>query len=96
VAFVFRVLLTKKQIPEFSIRQFLQEIVIRNIPVILLSFLIPWLIRINMQVGFTRLVIVTLTSLSISTIAIYLMGLKRTEQTFVRNAIIAFVSKIKR
>jgi hypothetical protein len=96
VAFVFRVLLTKKQIPEFSIRQFLQEIVIRNIPVILLSVLIPWLIRINMQVGFTRLVIVTFTSLSISTIAIYLIGLKRTEQTFVRNAMTAFVTKIKR
>lgn len=96
MAFIFRVLLTKRQIPEFSIRQFLQEIVIRNIPVVLLSILIPWLIRINIQVGFTRLVIVTLTSLSISTIAIYLIGLKRTEQTFVRNAMTAFVTKIKR
>ena len=96
VAFVFRVLLTKKQIPEFSTRQFLQEILIRNIPVILFSVLIPWLIRINMQVGFTRLMIVTFASLTISTITIYLIGLKSNEKTFVRDAITAFVSKIKR
>ena len=96
VAFIFRVLLTKRQIPEFLIRQFLQEILIRNIPVILLSALIPWLIRINMQVGFTRLMIVTFTSLSISTITIYLMGLKSNEKAFVRDAMNTFVSKIKR
>lgn len=96
VAFVFRVLLTKKQIPEFSTRQFLQEILIRNIPVILFSVLIPWMIRINMQVGFARLIIVTFTSLSISTITIYLMGLKSNEKAFVRDAMNTFVSKIKR
>lgn len=96
IAFIFRLLLTKKQIPEFSIRQFLQEILIRNIPVILLSVLIPWMIRINMQVGFARLMIVTFTSLSISTITIYLMGLKSNEKAFVRDAMNTFVSKIKR
>lgn len=96
VAFVFRVLLTKRQIPEFSTRQFLQEILIRNIPVILLSVLIPWMIRINMQVGFTRLMIVTFTSLTISTITIYLIGLKSNEKAFVRDAMNTFVSKIKR
>lgn len=96
VAFIFRVLLTKKQIPEFSTKQFLQEILIRNIPVILLSVLIAWLIQINMQAGFTRLLIVTLTSLSISMITIYLIGLKSNEKTFVKNAMTAFITKIKR
>lgn len=96
VAFVFRLLLTKKQIPEFSIRQFLQEIVIRNIPVILLSVLIPWLIRINMQVGFTRLMIVILSSLSVSIVAIYFMGLKKNEKLFLRNALVDIVAKIKK
>lgn len=94
IAFIFRLLLTKKQIPEFSIRQFLHEVIIRNIPVILLSVLITWLIRNNMQVGFTRLVIVTFTSFCISTITIYLIGLKSNEKTFVRDAMNVFVSKI--
>lgn len=96
IAFIFRLLLTKKQIPEFSIRQFLHGIIVRNIPVVLLSVLIPGLVRINMQAGFTRLMIVTLTSLTISTTAIYLIGLKSNEKTFVKNAMNAFVSKIKR
>ncbi len=96
VAFIFRMLLTKRQIPEFSIRQFLQEIFFRNIPVILLSFLITGLIRINMHPGFTRFLIVALTSLSISMVTIYLLGLKSNERIFVRDAITAFVSKFKR
>ena len=39
VAFVFRLLFTKKHIPEFSIRQFIQEILIRNIPFLSFHFL---------------------------------------------------------
>ena len=96
VAFVFRILLTKKQIPEFSIRQFKQEIIIRSISVVMLSVLIPGLIRINMQAGFIRLMIVTLTSLTMSLAAIYLIGLKSNEKTFFKNAMTALVSKIKR
>jgi O-antigen/teichoic acid export membrane protein len=96
VAFIFRLLLAKKQIPEFSIRQFLQEIVIRNIPVILLSGLIPWLIKINMQTGFIRLMIVTMCSLCISIVTIYFVGLKTNEKFFVKNAFNGIVSKIKK
>lgn len=96
IAFIFRLLLTKKQIPEFSIRQFLHGIIVRNIPVVLLSVLIPGLIQINMQVGFTRLIIVTLTSLTISIIAIYMVGLKSNEKTFVKNTMTALILKIIR
>ena len=89
VAFVFRLLFTKKHIPEFSIRQFIQEILIRNIPVILISVFIPWLVISNMHIGFTRLIIVILTSLSISTITIYSIGLKRNEKSFAKNALMS-------
>ena len=89
VAFVFRLLFTKKHIPEFSIRQFIQEILIRNIPVILISVFIPWLVISNMHIGFIRLIIVILTSLSISTITIYSVGLKRNEKLFVKNALMS-------
>lgn len=96
VAFVFRLLFTKKQIPEFSIRQFIQEILIRNIPVILLSVLIPWLIISNMHPGFTRLILVTLTSLSISIITIYSVGLKNNERLFIKNAIVKLQDRLYR
>lgn len=96
IAFAFRIQLTKKHIPEFSIKLFLQEIILRNIPVVLFSVLIPGLIRISMQAGFARLMMVTFTSLTISFIFIYLMGLKRNERAFVKDAMTVFVSKIKR
>lgn len=93
IAFSFRVLFTKKQIPEFSIRQFIQEILIRNIPVILLSVLIPWLIISNMHPGFTRWILVTFTSLTISMITIYSVGLKNNERLFVKNSLIVINQK---
>lgn len=96
VAFVFRLLFIKKQIPEFSIRQFIQEILIRNIPVILLSVLIPWLIISNMHPGFTRLILVTLTSLSISIITIYSVGLKNNERLFIKNALVKLRDRLYR
>lgn len=96
MALVFRLLLTKRLIPEFSIRQFLEEILLRNIPVILLSVLIPWLILLNMQSGLSRLVIVTLTSLIISIGTIYFVGLKINEKIFVKSALLGFISKIKK
>jgi O-antigen/teichoic acid export membrane protein len=96
VAFVFRLLFTKKQIPEFLIKQFIQEILIRSIPVVLLSVLIPWLIMSNMHPGFTRLILVTFASLSISMITIYSVGLKNNERLFIKNALGALNQKIHR
>lgn len=96
VAFVFRLLFIKRQMPEFPIRQFIQEILIRNIPAVLLSVLIPWLIITNMHPGFTRLMLVTLTSLSISIITIYSVGLKRNEKLFAKNALMSVRNKMYR
>lgn len=96
IAFLFRVYLTKKQIPEFSENNFFFEILIRNIPVILLSVFIPWIIHINMPPGLIRLIIVTFSSMSISIVSIYFMGLKHSERDFVRDVMTTFVSKIKR
>ncbi len=86
VAFVFRLFFTKKQIPEFSIRLFLQEVLVRNIPIVLFSVLIPWLLVSNLQSGFSRLILVTLTSLSITIFTFYFFGLKNNEKLFVKNA----------
>jgi O-antigen/teichoic acid export membrane protein len=94
LTFVFRVLFTKKQIPEFSIRLFIQEVLMRNIPVVLLSILTPWLLISNMHPGFSRLILVTLTSLSISMITFYSFGLKINEKLFIKSALGAVNQKI--
>lgn len=96
VALMFRLLLIKKHIPEFSIRQFIQEIIIINIPVILISVLIPGLLLLNMQAGTLRLIIITITTLSISTVTIYFIGLKTNEKAFLISAVASVVPKIRR
>ena len=86
VAFVFRLLFTKKQIPKFSIKQFLHEVIIRSIPIVLLSSLIPWFIVSHMNSGIIRLILVMLTSLGMSMISIYFFGLNNNEKLLVKNA----------
>lgn len=96
IALVFRLLLTKKQIPEFSVNVFLKEIVFRSLPVILLSVMLPLLILMTMQTGFPRFIVVSFVSLFSSLIFIYFIGLNYNEKIFVKNAINAFALKIKR
>ena len=95
VAFVCRLLLTKKQIPEFSVNFFLNEIIIRNFPVVILSVIVPILILMTMQTGFLRLIIVAFVSIFSCSIFIYLIGLKKNEKLFVKNSLAAFMQKFK-
>lgn len=96
VTFIFRLLFTKKLIPEFSIIEFTQEIIIRSIPVILLSVLIPWFLKNNIQSGFYRLAIVILTSMSIGMVSIYIFGLKDSEKRFLINYLQVFINRMYR
>ena len=96
IAFVFRLLLTKKQIPEFDALQFFKEIVIKNISVILLSVAVPLMIRFTMEGGMVRLMIVTLSAILSSMTAIYLIGFNAGEKTFATSALRGFIFKIKR
>jgi len=91
LAFVFRLIFTKKQIPEFSIGQFIQEVLVRNIPVVMLSLIIPMMLISNMQPGLARLSLVVLTSFGISIITSYYIGMKNNEKLFVKNALTSVI-----
>jgi O-antigen/teichoic acid export membrane protein len=93
VALVFRLLLTKDQIPEFSISYFLKELIFRNIPIVILSCIVPIIIKYNMQVGIIRLFVVAFTSILSSMVLIYVLGLGNNEKIFIKNSIHSF--KIK-
>lgn len=92
LAFIVRIIFTKIRIPEFSIRHFFQEIFIKNIPVVLLSLLIPLIIRINMQMGVLRFSLIILFSLISCIVAIYVIGLKNDEKIFLKSALNAFIN----
>jgi len=95
IAFIIRLLLTKKQLPEFSVKQFLHEVLLINVPVILISIAIPSLIIWVVQPGLFRLIFVTIASLNISIVIIYLIGLKNNEKYFIKEAILGLILKIK-
>jgi len=87
LALGFRVLLAKKQIPEFSVRIFFNEIVLRNFLVVLLSLIIPMLMLMNMETGISRLLIVIVVSIISCLSVIYFIGLKKNEKMFLKNLV---------
>ena len=89
LAFIFRLIFTKNQIPEFSSGQFIREVLVRNIPVVILSLTIPLTLLSNIHPGLMRLSLVVLTSFGISTITFYYIGLKNNEKLFVKNALMS-------
>jgi O-antigen/teichoic acid export membrane protein len=89
LAFIFRLIFTKKQIPEFSSGQFIREVLVRNIPVVILSLTIPLILLSYMHPGLMRLSLVVLTSFGISTITFYYIGLKNNKKLFVKNALMS-------
>lgn len=94
VAFFFRVMFTKKHIPEFSISQFTQQIFLRSIPIVLISYLAPSLIISDLEPGIYRLIIVVMTSLGICLLSIYYFGLNYNEKVFLRKYLIIYKDRL--
>ena len=93
-ALVFRLFYTKKLISEFLVAEFIQEILIRIVAVILISVLIPFLIIFNMDPGVARLILVSLSSSIMSMAAVFSVGLKNNEKLFVKNVLVNLQEKI--
>lgn len=95
LVFSLRLFFVINKIPEFSAKYFLLEVFFRNIPVVIFSFIVPYLLVINMQPSFMRLLLVILISFFISVISIYLIGLKKNEKIFVKNNLKNSLNKMR-
>lgn len=96
LAFLVRLYLTKKEIPEFSVGMFVQDVLIRSLPVVMLAICIPYVVKLTMNVGFVRFTVVSLVSVLSSLTLIYFLGLKNNEKLFLQKAVSTFIIKIKR
>lgn len=96
LALFVRLYLTKKEIPEFSVGMFVQDVLVRSLPVVMLTVCIPYLIKLTMDMGFVRFLVVSVTSLLSSLTLIYFLGLKKNEKLFLQKAVSTFIIKIKR
>lgn len=89
LALIFRLILTKKLIPKFTIGKFIEEVLGRNFLIIILSLIIPMMLISKMHPGLTRLSLVVLTSFGISIITSYYIGMNNNEKLFVKNALMS-------
>ncbi len=83
IALLFRFIFLKRLI-NFPVFHFVKNVLIRNIPVILLSISLPLIVKKSIDVNIWRLFIVVCVSLIWNSIVIYLVGLNRSEQKIMR------------
>lgn len=82
IALIFRLYLVWKLL-EFPIIRFIQEIILKNIVIVLLSLTIPLLIRYNMNDSLFRLIIIVLVSIIWNSTVIYSIGLHKSEKAII-------------
>lgn len=86
IALSFRLYLVWKLL-EFPVLSFIQEILLRNLIVVLLSLTIPLFIRYNMSENLVRLIIIVSATMIWNSIVIYSIGLQKSEKAIVIKAI---------
>ena len=96
ISLAFRLMLTKKQIPEFSVYHFVKETILRNIPVVTFSLVVPLLLLFIMPSNGLRLVYVVLAALISSVSIVYLLGLSKNEKLFVIGMVRNFSNRLKK
>ena len=81
-----------KLVPVFSIVNYIRQVVLPLCIIIVLSFVLPFVAHVGMEVGFLRFCVVTLLSFFSIVIMGYFIVLNRDERTMV----MGFINKIKR
>ena len=82
IALSFRLYLVWKLL-EFPIQRFVEEIILKNILIVLLSFSLPLLIRTSMDEHFIRLIVIVFVTLIWNAVIIFSLGLQKSEKAIV-------------
>jgi len=82
IALSFRLYLVWKLL-EFPIQRFVEEIILKNILIVLLSLSLPLLIRTSMDEHFIRLIVIVFVTLIWNAVIIFSLGLQKSEKAIV-------------
>jgi O-antigen/teichoic acid export membrane protein len=82
IALSFRLYLVWKLL-EFPIKRFVEEIILKNILIVLLSFSLPLLIRTSIDEHFIRLIVIVFVTLIWNAVIIFSLGLQKSEKAIV-------------
>lgn len=88
VGLIISLMTLKKYIPEFSIKNFTRQVILRAMGVIIITIPIPIIIHCSLEFSWTRFLATTASSVIISFIAIYFIALTAKEREFVKNFIL--------
>ncbi|ANQ47878.2 oligosaccharide flippase family protein [Flammeovirga sp. MY04] len=87
LALIFRLIFIKKLIPEFKVGQFIHEVLVRNVAVIIMSLMIPMTLSLIMRPSLIRLSLVVITTCSSCITTFYYIGMNNNEKLFMRNTL---------
>lgn len=88
IAHILRLLVLKKEIDEFKIKDYLSKFAIQAITISFISLVLSYLVRDKIEYGIWQLLAVLLTSsFSIATL-VYILGLDNNEKRLIRNYIL--------
>lgn len=71
----------------FSIRNYIKDVIIRIVGVVILSFTLPFFCYLSMEVSLTRFLAVGVTAVISVLTSIYFIGLEQSERNFIKNQI---------
>lgn len=92
IAVIMRYILLRNQI-SLSTKEFINEVIFRLLPVVILSPIVPLIIRNTMDEGFIRLLVICFTSVASVIFVSYSLGLKSTERMAIKKRIKSTFSK---
>ncbi len=95
VAVVIRFFLLRRQIG-LTNRKYLSGVIVRVIPVLLLSPILPFIVRYHMDDSFLRLVLVTAVSIISVAGFSYTLGMSKTEREMIRAKFSSLIAKANR
>lgn len=94
-AYVIRLIIIKSLI-EFELKEFIRQVIVRCLIVVLLSMVIPVALHSYMSTEIGNSFIIIITCIVCSSIVSFLVGLDNHERTTVLNKCIALISRLKR
>ena len=77
------------------ISDYIKEVILLILPVSLAALIIPYFLRINLQEGYIRLIVIGISSIFFVGLSIYFVGLKKTEQQFLKGKLKIILAKIR-
>lgn len=87
---------TLKRLISYSIKDYIRQVVVPFISVVVITFIVPLVPHYLMQEGLFRLVAVALTGCCTSCVIIYLIGLNSVERDIIKQVLGRIITRLKR